>query len=454
MAPLNGSVPRHPALARFAKHYYVQNFPNRFLTWPAGLPDLMPRADKKMGPNRPQDLPACYDEWRLSENAAGLAQAAAGLSPVIPIEFSAAMCYPPGNSLTRAASLCAITVGVLCGAGIGRAADESDPRGQLQQRGIVVTSAGLSLRDENDFRRSVNESRDRMKGLRGVEGALASGQREAARFDEEMLAARQQLLVISAQLATLPDAARGRNQVVAHNNALVAKLGVMRARRPILEAQMDELRKAATVKREEYVEYLLTLREQAQRIDKLRSELAQDKEVQQLIASLNRQAGKKYELAPSKTFQLAQKRLTELEQAVLSEDIPLRRDGNSFFAPVVLNGQYVQEMVVDSGASIISLPFKIAMEAGIKPTADDPDIALTVADGRQIRGKLVKLKSVRVGQFLAEDVEAAVMDVSGPGAEPLLGMSFLGRYKFELSAQASRLSLLRVLTGPDEKSKK
>ena len=51
---------------------------------------------------------------------------------------------------------------------------------------------------------------------------------------------------------------------------------------------------------------------------------------------------------------------------------------------------------------------------------------------------------VRVGEFEAENVDAAVLDAVATDAEPLLGMSFLGNFKFEINTSAKTLKMLRV----------
>lgn len=66
------------------------------------------------------------------------------------------------------------------------------------------------------------------------------------------------------------------------------------------------------------------------------------------------------------------------------------------------------------------------------------------ADGREIPGRAVTLAQVSVGQFEAEKVEPAVLDAVAINAEPLLGISFLGNFKFEIDTADKSLKLLRV----------
>jgi len=56
----------------------------------------------------------------------------------------------------------------------------------------------------------------------------------------------------------------------------------------------------------------------------------------------------------------------------------------------------------------------------------------------------MKLTSVRVGKFTVENVECAVLGPAATMAEPLLGMSFLENFKFEIDAAAKKLNMVKV----------
>jgi aspartyl protease family protein len=101
-------------------------------------------------------------------------------------------------------------------------------------------------------------------------------------------------------------------------------------------------------------------------------------------------------------------------------------------------------MVIDSGATLITLPADAAAKLQIVIPPDAVLVNLVLANGQKIGGRRVTLGSVRVGQFEAKDVEAVVLEPMGVTAEPLLGLSYLDRYKFELDPAAKTLGLLRV----------
>ena len=97
----------------------------------------------------------------------------------------------------------------------------------------------------------------------------------------------------------------------------------------------------------------------------------------------------------------------------------------------------------------------MAAKFGLRPGEKDPKIVLQLADGREIDGRLMKLASVRIGKFAVDNVECAVLGEDAIAAEPLLGMSFLEHFKFEIDAAAKKLTMVKVSgTDPTASSKK
>jgi clan AA aspartic protease (TIGR02281 family) len=138
------------------------------------------------------------------------------------------------------------------------------------------------------------------------------------------------------------------------------------------------------------------------------------------------------------------RKLEELEGDILVEDIPLRREGNTYWANLKINGENTLDMVVDSGANTILLSFEDAGKVGLKPGDKDPLVRLSVADGRMTTGRVMTIKSMQLGQFTADNVECVVLNAEAGRAAPLLGMTFLGRFKFQLDGGKSTLSLTKV----------
>ena len=161
--------------------------------------------------------------------------------------------------------------------------------------------------------------------------------------------------------------------------------------------------------------------------------LKADADVQRALAEWNTAANRSFELKPSPYFLNAVTKLEVLEKTVQTEKIPLRREGNSLFATVVINGKPPEEMIVDTGASVVVLPYKVALECGAKPDESAVPVVATIADGSKVNSKQVLLDSVRIGQFKAEHVTCAVLPPEAKNAPMLLGMTFLGRFNFSIN---------------------
>jgi clan AA aspartic protease (TIGR02281 family) len=127
-----------------------------------------------------------------------------------------------------------------------------------------------------------------------------------------------------------------------------------------------------------------------------------------------------------------------------ASSIPLTMSGGVPHVDVTLNGNVAQRMVLDSGAGLITLTSELADKLGMKPGKDDPKVTLVVADGRRTQAALMKIKSVRVGQFSVADVECAVLPAEVKGDNNLLGGTFLEHFVYRMDLAAQRLHLSQV----------
>lgn len=115
----------------------------------------------------------------------------------------------------------------------------------------------------------------------------------------------------------------------------------------------------------------------------------------------------------------------------------LPEDGRGhFLAQTRVNGVQIESMV-DTGASVIALTLEDAARIGIFPNAADYKVSLATANG-SIGAAPVRLREVRLGGILVNDVEAVVLP-AGRLKVSLLGMSFLRRLS---SFQVAKGSLL------------
>nr|WP_295770472.1 retropepsin-like aspartic protease [Rhodoferax sp.] len=98
--------------------------------------------------------------------------------------------------------------------------------------------------------------------------------------------------------------------------------------------------------------------------------------------------------------------------------------GGHFFTLGQINGKSTQ-MVVDTGATSVAMSANEAQRLGIEYKSGQP-IQMSTANG-VVQGWLIKLNSVRVGDVVVHNVEAAVSN--GSMSVVLLGNSFLTHFQ-------------------------
>ena len=110
--------------------------------------------------------------------------------------------------------------------------------------------------------------------------------------------------------------------------------------------------------------------------------------------------------------------------------VTLARDNRGHFrTDALVNGSTVR-FLVDTGATLVSLPVSEAQRLGINYLKGQPGYSV-LADGRRVVSYRVNLESVTVGDVTLYNVEGVVQG----GGEPLLGMSFLSRTEMRNDGQ-------------------
>lgn len=316
----------------------------------------------------------------------------------------------------------------------------------FMKHGLRIVGTGLALESESEVTKEIKDLAKYKKSLMLADRERYAAEAEVETVKQRISDLRKRHTLLSAQLANVTDAVT--------NNRLVGELNTTSGVIDALgeqQAKSAEKAKAARGKvndiREEFVQTLLALRQSTDTAHQKWETLASDKEVTAAVEAAAAKTGKKLVVKPSASLVAADRQLKAYEEAVISESIALENERGNFWVNVAINGKPVEKMVVDSGATAISLSTDMAKKLEIEPKASDPDITVGLADGRRIPGKLVKLASVRVGKFTAENVDCIVLGEEATEAPPLLGMSFLGQFKFELDATQAQLKMVKVDSG-------
>ena len=121
----------------------------------------------------------------------------------------------------------------------------------------------------------------------------------------------------------------------------------------------------------------------------------------------------------------------------------LRQDGGTYVVPVMINGIMTLRFTVDSGATDVSIPADVFSDLRKAGTIADTDLlakkTYVLADGSKISSQTFRIRSLKVGDFVMENVTGSVAPIKG---DPLLGQSFLGRLRsWSMDNQTHALTL-------------
>jgi clan AA aspartic protease (TIGR02281 family) len=306
------------------------------------------------------------------------------------------------------------------------------------------------------------------KGLSKV-GFLLITAREA-----EIHAAANSVRALKYKVATEISARAGLSKAVDAAAAVVEKLDAELAR---IDQQMQKAKKNVAEHNRLVEPYNTTLREYKQRkaaLDELRRKMAKIEDSQERLTELttssvrqadaalaayaamekdpvlksaidnyNKHAPQQIKLGPSGAFSGDAGFLKKFAAEMIADGVPARMDGGVPVVAVTINGT-TRDMIWDSGASYLSLSSETAAEFGLHATASDRTVMTTIADGRQVAHQLIVVPAVRVGPFIAENVECLISP-PGPNRKPdLLGGSFQRHFICRLDQQAGVIHLTPI----------
>ncbi|HJW40991.1 MAG TPA: retroviral-like aspartic protease family protein [Rhizomicrobium sp.] len=113
-----------------------------------------------------------------------------------------------------------------------------------------------------------------------------------------------------------------------------------------------------------------------------------------------------------------------------SAAIPMKPDSGVYVVPVSVDGVVTFDCIVDSGASDVNIPedaFRKLVRAGAIEQSDILGTEVyTLADGSNERGRVVRIRTLKVGNIVVHDVQASI---GGAESNGLLGQSFLERFR-------------------------
>jgi aspartyl protease family protein len=208
-----------------------------------------------------------------------------------------------------------------------------------------------------------------------------------------------------------------------------------------IEAREAELSKL-NVPTGAYVAAAQSLSDSMESAAKRYDELSKDTEVASALARIQN-GGAKVKLGPSAAFTQELTAIRQQNALINRTALKFRLQGGVPVVDVTLNGRLSRPMVVDSGAASMTITWDTAEQLGITPGPNDPVAHATVADGKVVEVKVVQLRSVRLGQFSAQNVRCDVFPKGVSGGE-LLGGTFLRNFAVNLDLASGELRLAQV----------
>ena len=309
----------------------------------------------------------------------------------------------------------------------------------LRRSGKTIATASTV-----DIARGISALSRTRRSLKLIHDAWKQTSDQLAQMKQQSELLNEQNIQLNTQLAQPFLDASTNNRLVGLINANVGKIRQIDKDEGRVKEKISADRKAVNDAEAAYAESVLALRRDLNALKLKLDETLKSDEIKIAVRVCNANFGTPAALTTDSLLTAIDKRLKQTEQEIFSESVPLDVTENGSLYVNVSVGDKSVRMVLDSGATLICLPASTASELGITVPTGAPKLSLVLADGREIPGRAVTVAKVRIGQFEAENVEAAVLDAVATNAEPLLGMSFLSNFKFEIDTAEKSLKMLRV----------
>jgi aspartyl protease family protein len=315
-------------------------------------------------------------------------------------------------------------------------------------KSIIPDAQATQIRNLTTISRKVSD-------VKKASGALATLQEESKNLDLAEASANRNLRDVNVRRAAGGLTVNEMQRLTAMNNALISQMNEFHNQRKDLKEKTTTARSEVQTLESGFVDEVIKARET---LDTARAEVAshlQEKNVKIAFKVLASEYGTPENPEIGTIFKTLEFKIHELEKMFLKESVALIDDGGrTKKIAVSINGAAPVEMILDSGADIVLIPKSTAEKLNLVVNDAMPQILLSVADGRSIPGRVVMLDKVRVGKFEVTQVEAAVLESEAGALEPLLGMSFLGNFQFQLDAAKNELWLTQVKSNEESKAKR
>ena len=329
---------------------------------------------------------------------------------------------------------------LLCTAVLPAMTTLADPAKTLEDAGLTRTGMEYVIEDETEIIRARTEIKKAQRALKDAEDDFRSAEKKIAK-------AQAYIAHLQREITEMKDKVRksdSQNEYARNMKAydeLVATIEKTQEERKTFEKEqqvkIDDAKAA-------YIATMVTWVEKAAAVQAKYDELAKNEDITNAIKTVSEQDKRKYVLGPSRRFQSINRELTKAAGEYQRGAVDLRVENKTLWIDVRINGKPIRSMILDTGASSVSLPFLFAKDLGITVTDADPTVQLQMADGKIVDAKQVSLDSVQVGEFIINDVQAFVLPEELHAAPALLGNTFLSNFTYEVDPVRGKLILSRL----------
>jgi len=329
---------------------------------------------------------------------------------------------------------------LLCTAALPTMTTLADPAKTLEDAGLSRVGLEYVLEEEEEIIRARREIKDAQRTLKDAEDEFRDAERKIAKAQAYIAHLQRKIDELKDKVRRSDDQNEYARNMKAYDE-LVATIERTQEERKEFEQEqqvkMDDAKAA-------YISTMVTWVEKAALINEKYAKLAENEDITGAIEELSEQDKRRYKLGPSRRFESINRDLAKAASEYQRGAVDLRKEGNVLMIDVRINGKPIRSMILDTGASSMSLPYSFAKDLGIEAADSDPTVQLQMADGKIVDAKRVMLESVQVGEFIINDVEAFVLPENLHAAPPLLGNTFLGNFTFEIDPDRGKLILSRL----------
>lgn len=288
------------------------------------------------------------------------------------------------------------------------------------------------------------------------EGKTACKAQETAllKEKEEITAVNRQIEAADKELATLKRNADDGGGVDAYNAAVVKRNAIVSRQKKMAHALKS---KWADLKKE-MDRFQTAIDSASKRLERARTELEQQVDhyntwrseeqdltyyhaVNELYATLHRKATEAGGATGETAVQLNKVREIRKELSELAFNREANTADGMILVKAKINGLETCCMLVDTGASLVTIPASIVSVLGLTDRIGK-EITVSLPGGIQIKARELVIPSVSVFGKEAKDIEAVVLNESMVGIDGLLGLSFMDRFAYKIDGTADpKLSL-------------